>query len=254
MKNCFLINMLFVLGFWSVSNGLFAQNEVFNEGNELYNQGDYQTAIEKYKAILNSNQHSAELYYNLGNAYMKTEQLGPAIYYFEKARRLAPADEDVLNNLAYAQNQVIDVITPVPQVGFSFFIRQLAGYFSVYQWSVLSVVFAFALGVFYLIYSFSAGSFRKRVFFTLFLLSIFGMVASVSFAFVENDFQKNYKEAIIFALEAQVKSEPTESGQPIFLLHEGTKVVVNEKVDNWIKIKLADGKVGWMEQSALEIL
>lgn len=243
----------FVL-FLTVSLKITAQNEVFNQANTLYNEEQYQQAIEKYQSILNSNKHSAELYYNLANAYMKSEQLGQAIYYYEKAKQLAPDDEDILNNLAFAQKQVIDVITPVPKIGFNYFIRQVAGYFSVYQWAILSIVFAFLLSISYLIYAFSQSSLRKRIFFTAFLVSIVFIGFSVAMGFVENQFQKNHKEAVIFSLEVQVKNEPLNSGQVTFLLHEGTKVEVTETLNGWVKIKLADGKVGWLDEQSLKIL
>lgn len=246
--------VLWFVVFCFLSLNLSAQNEVFEQANTLYNQEDYQQAIEKYQAILNSNRHSPELYYNLANAYLKTEQLGSAIYYYEKAKKMSPDDEDILNNLAFAQKQVIDVITPIPKTGFNYLIRRIAGYFSVYQWSVWSIVLVFFLSISYLVYAFSFSSLRKRIFFSTFLLGIVLTVFCVAMAYIEKNYQKNHKEAIIFALEVQVKNEPLDGSQVSFLLHEGTKVEVTEALNGWLKIKLADGKVGWIESENLKII
>ena len=97
-----------------------AQNEtLFNSGTEAYNKGDYNKAIERYLAIVENGQHSAELYYNLGNSYYKLNQIAPSIYYFEKALLLKPGDPEIKNNLGYAQNMTLDAIETMPETGLS---------------------------------------------------------------------------------------------------------------------------------------
>ncbi|MDT8413741.1 MAG: tetratricopeptide repeat protein [Flavobacteriaceae bacterium] len=239
--------------FFSMQLSTVAQEEVFSEANELYNQEQYTQAIEKYEAILNAKKHSAELYYNMGNAYYKTDQLGQAIYYFEKALRLAPDDEDIQNNLAFAKNQTIDVITPLPKVGFNALVRKVGALLSVNSWAIFAIISAFLVALCYLLYAYAHKSFIKRIYFTAFLFSIFAGAFALSFAFIENTYQKNHREAIVFSLEVQVKNEPLENSETSFLLHEGTKVQVLESADNWFKIKLADGKLGWMQADNLKL-
>ena len=97
-----------------------AQNNAwFEKGNSLYNEGKFTEAIEAYERILESEFHSSELYYNLGNAYYKLNRIAPSIYYYEKALQLSPKDEDVLNNIAFARNMTIDAIEVIPEIGFS---------------------------------------------------------------------------------------------------------------------------------------
>ena len=120
----------------------FAQdNKLFDEGNALYNEGKYAEAIDKYKIILDSGQHSAELYYNLGNAHYKLNNVAESVYYFEKALQLAPHDKDIQNNLAYAQNMTIDAINVQPEVGFSKVFKNLVNYFDHETWAKLSIGF-----------------------------------------------------------------------------------------------------------------
>ena len=109
----------------------FAQNEtLFKEANALYNGGQYAEAIDIYNEILNSGKHSVELYFNLGNAHYKLNNIAPSIYFYEKALQLSPNDEDVKNNLAFAQNMTIDDIDIIPETGLARFLNALTHYLS----------------------------------------------------------------------------------------------------------------------------
>ena len=134
MKKAFYI-LIFLLSFISM-----AQNEtLFEQGNALYNDGNYIEAIEKYQAILKQEEHSAELYFNLGNSYYKLNNIAPSIYYYEKALQLAPDDKDILNNISFARNMTIDVVDTIPEVGFSKLINNITNIMSFDAWSKMAV-------------------------------------------------------------------------------------------------------------------
>ncbi|MEX0315389.1 MAG: tetratricopeptide repeat protein, partial [Allomuricauda sp.] len=84
--------------------GIAQNTALFNRATEQYNEGEYTKAIESYERILENGEHSAELYFNLGNCYYKLNAIGPSIFYYEKALLLKPNDSEILNNLSYAQN------------------------------------------------------------------------------------------------------------------------------------------------------
>ena len=108
-----------------ISSVVFAQNEtLFEQGNALYNDGNYEEAIKKYDAIIDNGQHSAELYFNLGNAHYKLNHVAPSIYYYEKALQLSPNDKEIKNNIAFARNMTIDAIDVQQEVGFSKLIKK----------------------------------------------------------------------------------------------------------------------------------
>ena len=114
MRSIFYIVLFFI------SFSAWSQNDVlFEKANKLYNQDKYQGAIDTYKKILETGEHSAELYYNIANANYKLSNIGPSVYYYEKALLLAPDDQDIKNNLAFAQNMTIDAIDVIPQTGIS---------------------------------------------------------------------------------------------------------------------------------------
>ena len=109
--------------------GFSQNNQHFEEANALYNDNKYAEAIDKYESILDTEVHSAELYFNLGNANYKLNNIAPTIYYYEKALQLNPNDKEIENNLAYAQNMTIDAIDSVPEVGFSRIINNVVNTF-----------------------------------------------------------------------------------------------------------------------------
>lgn len=247
----YLLILVFLL---SVSN-MFAQNEDrFEKANQLYNQEEFQEAIALYKTILDSGQESAALYYNMANAYYKLSNVGPSIYYYEKALQLAPGDEDILNNLAFAQNSTIDKIDVMPQGFISKFIHNFTNLFAVDGWAWISVIGVFGFVVLMLFYFKSISSSKKRMFFLSSWVFLMLGIISLTFAIMKNSDLSNTQYAIVFSQETDVKSEPNMRSDEVFKLHEGTKIQITDTVSNWKKIKLADGKIGWLPTSDIKEL
>ncbi|PQV45247.1 SH3 domain-containing protein [Jejuia pallidilutea] len=229
-------------------------NTLFNEANTLYNQGKYAEAIDKYMAVLETDTHSAELYYNLGNAHYKLNNIAPSIYYFEKALLLNPNDKDIKNNLDYANNMTIDAIENVPEVGFSKLIKSMTKTFSFDVWAKIAVAFAIVYVVLVLLYYFSYSSLKKRITFITSIICLLFLCISLAFAFNKFELDKKENPAIVFAQESQVKTEPNLRSEESFRLHEGTKVQVLDTVNNWKEIKLSDGKTGWIPSEDIKLL
>ena len=116
---------------------------VFDEGNALYNQGNYTKAIEKYTSIINNGSESAELYYNLGNAYYKINDIANSIFYFEKSLLLDPNNNETKNNLSFSQNMTIDRIESIPINQLSKFILSFINLVDYNTWLLISIIFEF---------------------------------------------------------------------------------------------------------------
>ncbi|WP_435136147.1 tetratricopeptide repeat protein [Formosa sp. A9] len=231
----------------------FAQNEtIFEQGNALYNDGKYAEAVDKYQTILDSGMHSSELYFNLGNAYYKLNQIAPSIYYYEKALQLNPQDKDIKNNMAYAKNMTIDAIDVVPEAGISKIVNNITNSMTYDGWAITTVLLFLAFVVLFLIYYFAEYTNRKRMAFTGSFLVLAAGILTLVLAFHSFSLDKKNNPAIVFAQESQVKSEPNLSSQEVFKLHEGTKVQILDTVNNWKKIKLADGKTGWISSEDIK--
>lgn len=234
---------------------LFAQDQgLFQQATQAYSEGNYKVSIEKYEQILENGRTSVAVYYNLANAHYKLNQVAPSIYYYEKALQLNPNDEEVKNNLAFAQKMTIDVIEPIQKSDFSKRIDKLVSSFSFDNWAWATVVFSFLFALFILGYYFAGSSKRKRVFFIPAMLCLVFGIASIIFANLRHSTQQNNQYAIVFAQEAKVKSEPNSRSEEVFLLHEGTKVKVKENFGGWLEIKLADGKQGWIKKEKVKKL
>ena len=233
----------------------FTQNdEAFREANALYNDAKYAEAIDKYESILNTKEHSAELYFNLGNANYKLNNIAPSIYYYEKALLLEPNDKDIQNNLAFAQNMTIDAVDVVPKVGFSRLINNFVNTFNKDTWAKIAVGGVLLFVIIFLAYHFSYSSSKKRIAFVTSIVSLFVACLSVVMAFQKDALNKKDNPAIVFAQESRVKTDPNATSEEVFRLHEGTKVQVVETYDDWKKIQLSDNSTGWIPSKDIKLL
>lgn len=211
-------------------------------------------ALERYQQIEKQEVESAELYFNMGNIYYKTNQVAPSIYYYEKALRLSPNDKDIKFNLEFANTMVLDNIEPLPKSLGQKFMDGIILRFTYETWAKIAVSLAFVFAVLFLLYHFSYSTSKKRIYFISSILTVIFVTLSLFFSFKNKYYVDNKIEAIVFSGEAEVKSAPTNSSDVYFELHEGTKVLILESLDNWKKIKIADGKIGWMNVSDLKVL
>ncbi|GAA4110551.1 tetratricopeptide repeat protein [Aquimarina addita] len=250
MKNLIIIIIVFAIS----SLTLAQEQSMFQKANDLYTQEKYQEAIEAYESIIKSGQESAELYYNLGNANYKVNNIASSIYYYEKGLKLAPDDEDIKSNLAFARKSTIDAIDIIPEGFLTRTINGFASMFSFNAWGWISIIGVCAFVVLFVLYYYALTSTKKRLFFMCSWIGLGIGIIAVLFAFRQyNRIQEN-QYAIIFAQETTVKSEPNLKSEVIFELHEGTKVRITETINEWRKIRLADGKIGWIPATELKEL
>ncbi len=232
-----------------------AQNEsLFDEATEAYNEGSYEKAVENYLEILENGQHSAELYFNLGNCYYKLNQIAPSIYYYEKALLLKPNDPETKNNLTYAQNMTLDAIDKIPETGLAKIKKDLTGFLSFNQWAKITVVFMVLFVLLYIAFYFFRYSSRKRIAFIASMVAFLISIISIIFAFVQYNEFKSDRPAIVFSEEIAVRSEPNDRSLEIFTLHEGAKVNILEELNDFNKIQIADGKTGWLPKESIKTL
>ena len=226
--------------------------ERWEAGNSAYSAKEYDKAIAEYKAIIDGGEYSVELYYNLANAYFKSDSLGKAILYYNKALRIDPSQEDVLHNLAFAEARTKDKAPEVPEFFLNGWLRSVRNAMSCMAWSVLSLVSLALMLTFALIFLLaSAIGVRKMGFYGALCALVFG-VATLAFAISSRNNMIKHDEAIVMASAISVKSSPDSSDTDLFLLHEGTKVRIVSEVDQWCEVMLADGKKGWVEKKNVE--
>lgn len=218
----------------------------FKQGNASYADGRYQEAIDAYRKVLDSDLESAAVYYNLANAHFKLNNIAPSVYYYEKAKRLAPGDFEIRNNASFAEKMKIDAIQPLPENTFKRWFNSVLNLTTTDGWAYITVGLMILFVVLFLGYYFSIDSVKKRSLFVGSFTSILLGGVALLFAYTAYDKAEKDRPAIVFATEADVKSEPNLASTEAFKLHEGTRVMILDTVDNWKKIIIADGKTGWI--------
>ena len=224
------------------------------EGDSAYVNSNYQEAIKIYESLLKQGE-SAELYYNLGNAYYRTENITRAVLNYERALLLSPGDGDIRFNLQIARSKTIDKIVPESEMFFVTWYRSLVNMMSVDGWGRLALVSLALVIVLFLVYLFSARVWLQKVGFFGGGALLLVFVLSNFFAWQQRH-QLLYRQgAIVVAPSVTVKSTPAQNGTDLFILHEGTKVVITDgSMKNWREIRLADGKKGWIESKKIELI
>jgi len=227
---------------------------LFRQGNNLYLNEDYRGALDIYHQIEESGKINGELYYNMGNAYFKLKEIGQAILYYERARKFIPNDEDLKENLAIAELNTVDKITPIPKLFYERYWESIQNLFSINSWGYififLYVVILFIIGIRFFIRNYRIDKLLKRLILVFLLLSMLTVLVAGSKIYES----KSTVKAIVMSESVSVYSTPSIDSTTLFTLHEGTKVKILEENGEWRNIKLADGKVGWMKMSDLEII
>ena len=232
-----------------------AQDAFFDEGNRLYQEGDYAGAVELYERILESGLESGELHYNLGNAWFRLGELGPAILHYERARRSMPRDGDLAANLELARSLTVDRVTPLP--GFWLF-RVARWWIDLLSRPALLGVVALAwLVTMAALVVIVIGRGDSLLVWSRRAAAVAGIATLVfGLSLVARELEAGRPdEAVIMAEEAPVHSAPSEDEELlIFTVHEGTKVRVERRSDAWVEVVLEDGKVGWVRSDRLSLI
>jgi len=230
----------------------FAQADLLQKANDHYAKEEYKQAIDGYNQILMTNLESPELYFNLGNAYYKTKQYTLAILNFERAKLLDPDNEDINFNLQVANQHVIDSIQELPGLFIFRWWNSLINSQTTDIWAVFSI-FGFILSLVLAgLYFFARSGDVRRISFWAGCFLILFAVLSGLFAAQQKSRLVNHSTAIVMQPTVTVKSSPSEKGTNLFVIHEGLKVKITDKLGDWVEIRLADGNKGWLLTESIE--
>ena len=233
---------------------LAAQAVTKAEADSAYVQERYQQAAKDYEALLKQGV-SADLYYNLGNCYYRMDQMTQAVLNYERALLLSPGDKDIRFNLQMARSKTIDKITPESEMFFVTWYRSLVNVMSVDGWArtaLVALIVAIVLALFYL---FSNRIWLRKIGFFGGIIALLLFLVGNLFAWQQKSNLTQRTGAIIIKSAVNVKSTPSKNGTDLYILHEGTKVTVTDSsMREWRKIRVADGKEGWLEVSEIEVI
>ncbi len=226
-------------------------NILLDSANSEYSKGNFENAVKLYESITNKGLEAPELYFNLGNAYYKSNNTAYAILNYERAKKLNPNDEDINVNLKLANQKIEDKIDVAPQLFLTEWKDGIVHLMTEKAWSVLcifSVVIALLL---FAIYVSTHNRTIKQI--SFFGGTIFILTSGILFFIAEHKYYltKYSSDAIITSASITATGSPNEKGTKLFILHEGTKVNITQEDNNWTEIKIANGNVGWIQSNTL---
>lgn len=228
---------------------------ILAKADSAYIEADYMSAIELYSQVIENEGISATLYMNLGNAYLKVDEISKAILCYERAHILDPSDKDVQFNLELARTKTVDKVSIVNELFIVIWFKQIVSLMDINGWSIMTIImFALAITGFIVYFLSKKVSIRKISFYfgvILFVFSIFTFI----FATTQKRKLENRDSAIIMTPSVTVKSTPSDSGTDLFIIHEGRKVkVLDNSMKEWVEIELEDGNKGWVHVDVMEII
>jgi hypothetical protein len=225
---------------------------LFALANEAYSGQDFEKALDYYTQIAAEYQ-SCALEFNLGNTYMKLNDIGHAILHYERAMRIDPNDEDLLLNLAIANQRVMDKIDTIPTLQLNHLWNQLVAGHTLKTWTWISVLAWFGVVALFAFRLFSTNPVTRRIFSISIVFLILVTVVTTSMSWATANHANQSRDAIIMTAKVDVVNEPN-GGQTAFVLHEGTKIRIKRVEGDWAEVQIASGNVGWLQLSALEII
>lgn len=235
--------------------GLSIDAQTKAQADELYKKEKYEQAAQVYEKILQNDGVAASIYYNLGNCYYKMDEVPRAVLNYERALLLSPGDDDIRNNLVLARSKTVDKATPASEMFFVTWWKALVNSMSINAWTTMAIgaFILVLLGI--LVYFFVGNIIARKVgaygAIAMIVIVLISNIAAVS----QNDLIENRNTAIVISPAISVKSSPSESSTDLFVIHEGSKVVIlDNTMKGWREIKFEEGKQGWVPKESIEVI
>jgi tetratricopeptide (TPR) repeat protein len=253
-KKKYILIILFIA---SIANPAVSQDtnkDKFYQGVSYFTAGSYKEALQAWNEIYNTGYRSANLDYNIGNAYFKLNNIPSAILFYERAYLLKPADENINYNLQVARTLIVDRFQEIPELFFIKWYNFVSLFLSTNSWAKISLTFFVLFLLFLSLYIYSPRHRYKVIGFWLAIFLIILSLTSLAFTKRNKSLVYDSHKAIITTPMVSGKSSPDKSGNDIFVLHEGTKITVEDKVGEWLEIRLSDGNKGWVPLNSIIII
>ncbi len=229
-------------------------DSLWDRANTAYINEDFDGAMQIYNSIVERGLLSEKLYFNMGNTYYKQGDVARAILYYQKAKKLSPADDDILYNLRVAEAHTKDRIEQVPEFFLKSWSRSIESLFGCTGWTILSLVSIAILFASILLFLLSSNIRLRKSGFGVGILALLLAITSTIYASSQRQYMIEHSSAVVMSRTLSVKSSPDRAATDLFVLHEGTTVDIVERLGDWCNITIADGKKGWVEAKRIEVI
>jgi hypothetical protein len=246
IKNTLLLLVIFV----ALTQIVFASDEdIWDNANTAYDQGNYSMAIENYTTYLEHGHRLPEVYYNLGGAYFKDNKLGLAIASFRHSLKLDPAFTAAKENLAYVRSFAVDKVETKPR-GFLVDIwYALAGVLSPGTNFILTLILYWLLSANISLLIIGYGK-RELMIYLLVIIALLFIFSATITRFVVNQ-ERNTRWGVVISPSVDLREGPGDEFEKIFTGHEGLEFKILNKREGYMLVELDSGLKGWMPQASL---
>jgi hypothetical protein len=251
-KNKSIILLFAVFISFFVSPALAIENQVlYLTAQKAYKNLDYAKAIASYRQIIANDALAPEVFYNLGNCYFKTDSIGKAIQYYEKARKLIGDDDDLMHNLKMAHNRTVDKIEPMPEFVVTSTWKNIVNFKTADAWANYSLINFALVFIALILFQLAKQPSLKKTFFGLSIL--LALIASLFYMLAKSrtNADNSVNQGVVIVGSAAIKSAPQNSSTDLFVIHEGTVFKILENQSDWLKIRLDNGNLGWIQKNAI---
>lgn len=223
-----------------------------------YNDGNFRKAIEileaEKKVKLAEGVESPELYYNLGNAYFRVNDLAEARLNYEKALLLNPGDRDTRHNIEYLKTKIEDKILVADKFFLTIWFNSVQNIMSSNAWAVVGISLFLVLIACLSAFFFSRSILLKKIAFYVGIVSVVIVIFANIFAFRQKKKIEYRDTAVIMTGSASIMGSPDINSKELFILHAGTKVYITKEDRNWLEIEIDNGSVGWIQRDKIEVI
>jgi len=245
----FSIGLLGILSFHAKAQ---SPDAVMEQANLAYMEESWEDAIELYNRILRMDVQSAPLYHNLGNAWYQKGNTGKAILNYERALLLNPSYEPSRHNLRIARSRIVNPVEEMPLLFYQRWHKALINMMSADGWAVAGIVFLFFTMFLIALFVVSRTIFYRKLIATGAALLFFVSLTAFYSAGRQHYLRHRAEHVIVMEQMKHVNSAPGGRGKDLFVVYEGTKAQVINKIDSWLELRFADGNVGWIASETVE--